>query len=82
MDCMPITQREQESLPAKGAIYLVKAYQATLSPWLGGQCRYHPTCSNYSIAAFQKYGFFQGLAKTAWRLLRCNPFSPGGIDFP
>ena len=68
--------------PSRIAIVLVRAYQHLLSPYLGGQCRYYPTCSQYSILAFQRYGFLRGLVKTVWRLLRCNPFSKGGIDIP
>jgi uncharacterized protein len=66
----------------KCAVLLIAAYQALLSPLFGGQCKYHPTCSHYSRAAFEKYGFPRGMGKTIWRLLRCNPFSKGGIDFP
>ncbi len=69
-------------LPAKCAVFIVRAYQILLSPLFGGQCKYHPTCSHYAIGAFEKHGVSRGLAKTVWRILRCNPFSPGGIDFP
>ena len=64
------------------AVSMVRGYQMLLSPLFGGQCKYHPTCSQYAIGAFEKHGFFRGLAKTAWRILHCNPFSQGGIDFP
>ena len=64
------------------AIGLVKIYQVLLSPLFGGQCKYHPTCSQYAIGAFEKHGFFKGFAKSAWRIIRCNPFSQGGVDFP
>jgi uncharacterized protein len=43
-------------------------------------CKYHPSCSQYALDAFHKYGFFKGAAKSAWRLLRCNPWSHGGVD--
>lgn len=62
-------------------IFLVKIYQKLISPLIGPRCRYYPTCSNYSIEAFRKHGFFKGFILSAWRLLRCNPFSKGGIDY-
>jgi putative membrane protein insertion efficiency factor len=43
-------------------------------------CKYHPSCSQYALDAFSKYGLFRGGAKAAWRLLRCNPWSHGGVD--
>lgn len=63
------------------AIYLVRFYQKYLSP-LKGQptCRFRPTCSQYAIEAFREWGFFIGLGLTAWRILRCNPYNPGGYD--
>jgi len=69
-------------IPRNIAIFLVKIYQWTLSPWIGQQCRFTPTCSNYSIEAYRKYGFFIGSWKTLWRILRCNPFCKGGDDQP
>jgi putative membrane protein insertion efficiency factor len=46
-----------------------------------GQCKYHPSCSQYAIDALRKDGLFVGGAKAAWRLLRCNPWSRGGVDY-
>jgi len=60
----------------------VRFYQKFLSPLMPGSCRYYPTCSNYTIMAVEKYGVLKGLVKSAWRILRCNPFSKGGIDYP
>jgi len=45
-------------------------------------CRYHPTCSQYSSLAYREFGLVRGTLKTVWRLLRCNPWSPGGVDYP
>jgi uncharacterized protein len=53
-----------------------------LSPYMGGQCRYYPSCSQYAILSLQKDGILRGTAKSFWRILRCNPFSKGGIDNP
>ncbi|HKK54297.1 MAG TPA: membrane protein insertion efficiency factor YidD [Patescibacteria group bacterium] len=69
-------------------IGLIKAYQKTLSfdhsPlkvfYPHGFCRFHPTCSQYSIEAIDKYGPIKGSLKAAWRILRCNPFNKGGND--
>lgn len=58
----------------------VRIYQLVISPLLPGACRYHPTCSNYMIVAIQKHGILGVLMGTA-RILRCNPFVKGGIDY-
>jgi putative membrane protein insertion efficiency factor len=54
------------------------------SPGVAGAptCKYHPTCSHYAGEALRKHGFVKGSLKTAWRLLRCNPWSHGGVDYP
>jgi uncharacterized protein len=69
-------------LPAGLLIFLVRIYQRTLSPLIGRQCRFEPTCSNYMIGAVQKYGAMRGLIKGARRIGRCHPWNPGGIDPP
>jgi putative membrane protein insertion efficiency factor len=61
-----------------GLVYL---YRYTLRPFLGGQCKYHPSCSQYALDALKQYGLVRGSFKAGWRLLRCNPWSRGGIDF-
>jgi putative membrane protein insertion efficiency factor len=60
---------------------LVRAYQRLLSPLVGPRCKYHPTCSQYALDALEEHGFFRGVALAAWRILRCNPWSHGGVDF-
>jgi putative membrane protein insertion efficiency factor len=69
-------------LPSYLLIALVRLYQLTLSPIMGKQCRFEPTCSNYFIQAVEKYGAVRGSLKGAWRILRCNPFCAGGYDPP
>jgi uncharacterized protein len=69
-------------LPATAIIACVRVYQLTLSPFVGRQCRFQPTCSNYMIEAVKKYGAIRGLLKGVWRILRCNPFCEGGHDPP
>ncbi|MFP4141318.1 MAG: membrane protein insertion efficiency factor YidD [Planctomycetota bacterium] len=67
-------------LPARGAILLAKLYQVTLSPIVGRQCRYLPTCSNYFIEAVERFGLLRGGAMGLWRICRCHPFAKGGYD--
>jgi uncharacterized protein len=61
-------------------IVMIRAYQIALSPLLGARCRYYPTCSNYAIEALRVHGVLRGSLMASWRILRCNPFSPGGVD--
>ena len=70
------------NLPAKLLIGLVRLYQIFLSPLLGRQCRFEPSCSRYFILAVEKYGAVRGGALGLWRLLRCNPLCQGGMDPP
>lgn len=61
-------------------VTLVRAYQAALSPFLGGRCRFYPSCSEYFCLCLRKYGPVKGLGKGLSRLARCHPFHPGGYD--
>ena len=61
-------------------VLLIRLYQITLSPFIGGQCRYHPTCSAYAIDALREYGPIRGSIMAAKRIGRCNPFAKGGYD--
>ena len=61
-------------------IALIRGYQRFISPLTGNSCRFHPTCSSYSIQSLEKYGAFRGLALTVLRLSKCHPFHPGGHD--
>jgi len=67
-------------LPARALVLLVRVYQLTLSPMLGRQCRFVPTCSNYFIEAVRKRGALRGGLMGLWRICRCNPLSRGGYD--
>ena len=60
----------------------VRLYQITLSPYLGQQCRFQPTCSHYFIQAVEKYGAVRGSLMGVWRIFRCNPWCEGGYDPP
>ncbi len=59
---------------------LVRGYQLAISPLLGQHCRYHPTCSAYTLEAIDKHGALRGSWLGLRRLLRCHPFHPGGFD--
>lgn len=59
---------------------LIKLYQWTISPLLGPVCKYYPSCSHYGFTAIDRHGAIKGTALTAWRILRCNPWSLGGVD--
>ena len=61
-------------------IFLVRAYQVTLSPLFSGCCRFEPSCSNYMIEAIQVHGALKGVLLGSWRLLKCHPFGPHGYD--
>jgi putative membrane protein insertion efficiency factor len=69
-------------LPSELLIGLIRLYQWTLSPLIGRQCRFQPTCSQYMIEAVRKYGLLRGVAKGVWRICRCHPFAQGGFDPP
>jgi len=64
----------------KVAILLVKMYQVAISPLLGPCCRFHPSCSQYCIAAIERHGYLQGVGLAVVRLFKCHPFHPGGVD--
>ena len=61
-------------------IFLVRAYQICISPYIGAHCRYTPTCSAYFIEAVDKYGALKGGWMGIKRILRCHPGHPGGYD--
>lgn len=63
-------------------IDIIKLYKLVISPILPNSCRFYPTCSDYAILSIKKYGVFKGLIKAIYRILRCNPFSKGGVDYP
>jgi uncharacterized protein len=77
-------------LPRLPFLWLIKLYQHTFSPDHGplkklfepGYCRFEPSCSEYGYQVIKKYGLIRGLPKSIWRILRCNPWSKGGVDLP
>ena len=62
------------------ARWLIRGYQAWLSPLLGASCRFYPSCSQYAYEAIDKYGTLPGLHLAVRRVLRCHPFAEGGCD--
>lgn len=61
-------------------IKFIRAYQLIISPYLGSNCRFYPTCSNYAMEAIERFGVIKGLKMSILRLLRCNPWGGSGID--
>ncbi|MBM3390517.1 MAG: membrane protein insertion efficiency factor YidD [Betaproteobacteria bacterium] len=61
-------------------IFAVRVYRLALSPLLGRNCRFHPSCSEYAIEALEKHGGLRGSWLAARRLSRCHPWHPGGYD--
>jgi len=61
-------------------VLAIRAYQLAISPMLGNRCRFHPSCSDYSMEALQRHGVFRGLWLAMRRIGRCHPWHPGGYD--
>ena len=59
-------------------VFLIKLYQTIISPALGAKCRFNPTCSNYAIESFKKYGLFKGLYFSIVRISKCHPWGKSG----
>lgn len=67
--------------PARLALVAcIRLYRLTLSGWIGGQCRFYPSCSHYAEGAIRTHGAIRGSLMAAWRIVRCGPFTPGGVD--
>lgn len=62
-------------------IGLINVYRKRVSPLKRPCCKYYPTCSEYAVTAIERFGAIKGLVLSIWRILRCNPFSGGGIDY-
>ena len=67
-------------LPRRVLLGLVHTYRLLFSAWIGPVCRYYPSCSHYALDALNRHGALGGTAWAAWRVLRCNPWSAGGVD--
>ena len=69
-----------KQVPCKVAVFLITFYRAAISPLFPSCCRFTPTCSEYGLIAFQRYGFCRGLKLTVKRVLRCRPGGSHGYD--
>ncbi|MBK7454469.1 MAG: membrane protein insertion efficiency factor YidD [Anaerolineales bacterium] len=73
--------RKLVNFPRIALLALIRLYQMLVSPALpSNTCRFYPSCSHYGYQAVYKYGALKGSFMAAWRVLRCNPFNPGGYD--
>lgn len=82
---LDLARAPRRQLSARALLGAIHLYQATLSPRmpsLGVRCRFTPTCSHYGEEAIRKYGALTGGLKTAWRILRCGPWTPAGTVDP
>lgn len=78
----PPKRARRVSLPARFEILFVRLYQRALSPVIGTQCRFHPTCSQYAIACLEAHGAVRGTVLTIRRLMKCHPWGAAGVDHP
>ena len=62
-------------------LFIIGVYRKIISPLIPPRCKYYPTCSTYALQAVEKHGAVKGTLLAAWRLLRCNPWSLGGVDY-
>jgi putative membrane protein insertion efficiency factor len=74
-------QERAPSVGARALLLLVRCYIVFLSPFFGGACKFYPSCSNYAAEAIARHGARRGVALGIRRLLRCHPFTRGGVDF-
>ena len=63
-------------------IALIRGYQFTIGRIAGGNCRFHPTCSEYALEAIRSNGAIRGSGQALWRIARCGPWTAGGVDHP
>ena len=70
-----------KNAPRKTGMFLINVYQKYISKFLGKNCRFYPTCSEYTKQAIDKYGIIKGTFKGIRRILKCHPFHEGGIDY-
>lgn len=61
-------------------MFIIKLYQALLSPVIGARCRFYPSCSEYALESIRRFGTLRGVWLAARRLVKCHPFHPGGVD--
>ncbi|WP_425955557.1 membrane protein insertion efficiency factor YidD [Xylanimonas sp. McL0601] len=67
-------------IPASVLVGMIRVYQVVISPMTGPTCKYYPSCSHYAVQAIRTHGALRGTGLALWRILRCNPWSLGGVD--
>lgn len=75
-----MSERQRRSVARVVATAPIRLYQRWISPAIGPTCNYYPTCSTYAVRAIETHGVVKGTILAGWRLLRCNPWSLGGVD--
>ncbi len=75
-----MTPNALRDLPRRVLVAIVRGYRLLLSPWIGSQCRFEPTCSGYALQALEQHGAVGGSYLAARRILRCHPWCAGGFD--
>lgn len=68
------------NIPVTVLVGMIRIYQVVISPMTGPTCKYYPSCSHYAVTAIRTHGALRGLGLALWRILRCNPWSLGGVD--
>lgn len=77
---MKVVKSTRLSLLSRGAITCISMYQKYISAGRPARCKYYPSCSQYTLIAIKRFGFFRGVLLGGWRLLHCQPWSYGGVD--
>ncbi|WP_028051103.1 membrane protein insertion efficiency factor YidD [Cellulomonas sp. URHD0024] len=67
-------------VPSRLLLMAIRGYQRYISPMTPPTCRFYPSCSQYAVIAVQRHGALRGTYLAVWRILRCNPWNPGGVD--
>ncbi|GIG34793.1 membrane protein insertion efficiency factor YidD [Cellulomonas pakistanensis] len=67
-------------VPRRLLVLLIRGYQRFVSPLTPPTCRFYPSCSAYAVIALERHGVVKGTRLAVWRILRCNPWNPGGVD--
>ena len=75
-----VAEGEPRSLVSRPLVWAIRAYQQTISRILGPVCGFYPSCSAYGVTALERHGLVRGSVLTGWRVLRCNPWTGGGVD--
>ena len=77
---LAIDSRSHQGWAQRLSRAVIRGYQLVLSPWIGNQCRFYPSCSHYADEAIERHGFWRGGWMGIKRILRCHPFNDGGVD--